>query len=141
MLNSEVHTLRHANKCGESDPKAMNTVLNKIREDEMRACLVMIEDDAYSDFQVISSSGTGAGLNMDQEFKFEGFKEIARKSTGSLEGLHNDYHVYMGGFSGRRDNIFKDKDDPNAPLEDQTLGHLSCVPVSAYDPLFFFHHW
>lgn len=38
---------------------------------------------------------------------------------GSLEGIHNQYHGIIGGFAG----------------------HMSRVPVAAFDPVFWFHHW
>ena len=37
--------------------------------------------------------------------------------TGSLEGLHNSYHNNIGG-----------------------SGHMSQVPVAAFDPVFWMHH-
>ena len=37
---------------------------------------------------------------------------------GSIEGLHNDYHGHCGG-----------------------IGHMSRVPVAAFDPVFWLHHW
>ncbi|KXJ86569.1 hypothetical protein Micbo1qcDRAFT_208983 [Microdochium bolleyi] len=123
MAHVEDYTVRYG-KSGESDAKAMNVVLNKIREDEMRASLVMIEDKAYQDFQAISTSGVDVG----QDWKFKGFQEILRKSTGSLEGLHNDYHVFVGGFVGKRND------------RTSNSGHMTCVPVAAFDPVFWIHH-
>ncbi|KAM5523936.1 Tyrosinase 5 [Fusarium oxysporum f. sp. phaseoli] len=117
-------TFRH----GGSDPAnaaSMNTVLNKIREDEMRCSLSMIESGVYSNFQAFSTDG----VNLGHKFKYlRDKKEILRTNTGSIEGLHNDYHVFIGGFQGTRGNI------------KSTSGHMSCVPVAAFDPIFWIHH-
>ena len=39
--------------------------------------------------------------------------------SGSLEDIHGQYHELIG----------------------DTSGHMSTVPVAAFDPVFFFHHW
>ena len=45
---------------------------------------------------------------------------VDNKATvfGSLEGLHDDYHGLTGG-----------------------TGHMGRVPVAAFDPIFWLHHW
>lgn len=97
----------------------MNNSLNKIREDEMRACLSMIEQGGYSNFYAFSTAGVVIkGTDPDTS-------QILQENTGSVEGLHNNYHVYVGGFSG----------------SDSNTGHMSCVPVAAFDPVFWIHHW
>ncbi|KPM45160.1 hypothetical protein AK830_g1416 [Neonectria ditissima] len=121
--HAKERTIRH----GGSDQAAfdsLNGVLNKIREDEMRCSLVMVEQGTYSNFQAFSSTG----VNVGQDFKYPDFKEVLRKNTGSIEGLHNDYHVFIGGFEGTRYEM-KSKS-----------GHMSCVPVAAFDPIFWIHH-
>lgn len=40
------------------------------------------------------------------------------ENSGSLEGIHGSYHVIIGGPGG----------------------HMSKVPVAAFDPVFWFHH-
>lgn len=96
----------------------MNQNLNKIREDEMRASLSMIEQGGYSNFMAFSTAGVVIkGTNPDTN-------QILQDNTGSIEGLHNNYHVYVGGFSG----------------DDSNTGHMSCVPVAAFDPVFWIHH-
>ena len=37
---------------------------------------------------------------------------------GSVESLHDDYHGHCGG-----------------------IGHMSRVPIAAFDPVFWLHHW
>lgn len=112
------HTLRYGGN-DDTSVSAMNNNLNKIREDEMRASLSMIEAGAYSNFLAISTTGVIIkGADPDTN-------KILQDNTGSLEGLHNNYHVYVGGFSGN----------------DSNTGHMSCVPVAAFDPVFWIHHW
>lgn len=45
------------------------------------------------------------------------FKTEKPVRSGSLEGLHNSYHNNIGG-----------------------SGHMSQVPVAAFDPVFWMHH-
>ncbi|KAF4334818.1 tyrosinase precursor (monophenol monooxygenase) [Fusarium beomiforme] len=116
-------TIRH----GGSEPanvESMNTVLNKIREDEMRSSLAMIELGAYSNFQAFSTDG----VNVKQKFKYLDPGEALRTNTGSIEDLHGDYHVYIGGFQGTMSKMTS------------RSGHMSCVPVAAFDPIFWIHH-
>lgn len=40
-------------------------------------------------------------------------------ASGNLESLHGSYHVMVGGFGG----------------------HMSFVPLAAFDPVFWMHHW
>lgn len=119
LAHAKERTLRHGGS-DEAAVDSLNKVLNKIREDEMRCSLAMIEQGAYSNFQAFASTGVDVG----QEFK-----EIFKKNTGSIEGLHNDYHVLIGGFEGTFSEM-KSKS-----------GHMSCVPVAAFDPIFWIHHW
>jgi tyrosinase len=39
--------------------------------------------------------------------------------SGSLESIHGAYHFFIGGISG----------------------HMSSVPIAAFDPVFWIHHW
>lgn len=85
----------------------------------MRACLSMIEQGGYSNFYAFSTAGVVIkGTDPDTS-------QILQDNTGSVEGLHNNYHVYVGGFGGN----------------DSNTGHMSCVPVAAFDPVFWIHHW
>ncbi|MCJ1439065.1 hypothetical protein MMC27_008456 [Xylographa pallens] len=120
--NVKEQTLRHGgNDAGAFN--AMNQALNMIREDEMRSSLVMIDKGQYSNFRNFSTNGV-----MMQRPDPDDLSKILEKNTGSLEGLHNNYHVYIGGFTGTRQDI-KTK-----------TGHMTCVPIAAFDPVFWFHH-
>lgn len=44
---------------------------------------------------------------------------VTQGASGNLEDLHGNYHVIVGG----------------------TAGHMSHVPVAAFDPVFWMHHW
>lgn len=93
-------------------------MLNQRREDEMRVSLSMIEEGAYSNFLAFSTSGVVLqGKNPDTN-------KILRQTAGSIEDFHGSYHVFVGGFSGRNTNT----------------GHMSSVPVAAFDPVFWMHH-
>jgi len=48
----------------------------------------------------------------------------------SAEGLHNSLHNWCGG------PIARVGDDGKG-----VVGHMSEVPVAAFDPIFWFHHW
>ena len=119
--NVKKETLRH----GGSDStavRAMNQALNKIREDEMRTSLFMIELGEYSDFKNFSTKGVLIqGKDPDDPSK------ILKQTTGSIEDLHDSYHAYTGGFIRSPSQIVK-------------IGHMSCVPVAAFDPVFWIHH-
>ena len=118
--NVKEQTLRHGGN-DEKAVSAMNQALNMIREDEMRSSLVMIERGEYSNYPNFSTNGV--------RIKLDNLSEILEKNTGSLEGLHNNYHVYIGGFTG-----------PREPMTTK-IGHMTCVPIAAFDPVFWIHHW
>ncbi|RKK21179.1 hypothetical protein BFJ66_g17688, partial [Fusarium oxysporum f. sp. cepae] len=45
----------------------------------------------------------------------------------NLEYVHNNLHNWIGGSNGK--------------LDGEGLGHISNVPVAAFDPIFYMHHW
>lgn len=118
----KAHTLRYGNE-GDRWAEAMNEALNKIREDQMRTSLCMIERGEYGNFKYFSTAGvTMKGSDPDDPSK------ILKKPTGSIENLHNQYHIYCGGFADKGQYQGK-------------TGHMICVPVAAFDPVFWTHHW
>ena len=70
--------------------------------------LTWIEDGAYNDFEYFVSEGI--------------FNPDPNAPSGSLEGLHGDYHGHIGGVPGQGN-------------------HMSRVPSAGFDPVFWFHHW
>ncbi|MCJ1400073.1 hypothetical protein MMC11_003276 [Xylographa trunciseda] len=120
--NVKEQTLRHGGNADEA-VKALNQALNMIREDEMRSSLVMIEKGEYSNYLNFSTNGV-----MTQGRDPNNLSKILKKNTGSLEGLHNNYHLYIGGFTGPRRAI------------ETTIGHMTCPPIAAFDPVFWIHH-
>lgn len=85
-----------------SDKEALfelNMILNKMREPKTDYSMVMMEQTPLFGF------ATAAGENL-------------KGWTSSLESMHGDYHVIVGGPGG----------------------HMSKVPVAAFDPVFWFHH-
>ncbi|KAF5586322.1 tyrosinase precursor (monophenol monooxygenase) [Fusarium pseudocircinatum] len=101
---------------GGSDEKAtqsMNEKLNSVREDRVRLCLALIEDEVYRNFRTFA---TNAVLPKAKE-KLESTLE---RPSGSIEDLHNGYHGTIGGSGGS--------------------GHMSWIETSAFDPIFWMHH-
>ncbi|KAH7178750.1 common central domain of tyrosinase-domain-containing protein [Fusarium sp. MPI-SDFR-AT-0072] len=118
LPDAKDRTFRH----GGSKPdniNSLNTLLNIIREDQMRVSLAMIEDKAYSNFRAFSTDGI-----MDSDL--DPVKALGN-STGSIEAFHNAYHVYIGGFAGK-------------PSDQVRGGHMGSVPVAGFDPIFWIHH-
>lgn len=111
-----------------SHHKNLNKMVNKIREDNMRMVLLMIDDEnpnGYPNFQVYSTVGVSPKQDLVRNFP----------RFGSLESTHGTYHVYVGGFlEALTGKDFKLNDN-------QLVGHLMAVPLSAFDPIFWFHHW
>lgn len=54
-------------------------------------------------------------------------KEAEKKvpSWGSIENLHDNVHSWCGG----------------GHYGEPGFGHMSWVPVAAFDPIFWLHHW
>jgi tyrosinase len=68
-------------------------------------------------------------INMVSDPGYDVYKEFAthtrqKGSSGSLEDIHGTYHGLIGG-----------------PMDQGVLGHMATVPVAAFDPIFWFHHW
>lgn len=64
-------------------------------------------------------------LDMIQDYdSFASFSSdsLTPGNSGSLEDIHGNYHGLIGGIRGR-------------------MGHMSLVPIAAFDPVFWMHHW
>lgn len=92
----------------------MNEQLNQVREDRIRLCLALIEDKIYRNFRTFA---TNAVFPKPDEKP----KATLERPSGSIEDLHNGYHGTIGGNSGN--------------------GHMSWQETSAFDPIFWMHHW
>ncbi|RBQ80962.1 hypothetical protein FVER14953_10660 [Fusarium verticillioides] len=102
-------TIRH----GGSDEKAterMNKKLNKVREDELRICLALMEDEVYRNYRTFS---TNAVLKPGEKPT-----AMLEEASGSIEDFHGGYHVTIG--------------DPS--------GHMGSIATAAFDPIFWMHH-
>jgi tyrosinase len=87
----------------------LNQALNVMREPYTDYSLNMMKwYDKYSDF----ASNESNKSSFDETVK-------TISASGSIEGIHGQYHGLIGG----------------------TAGHMSQVPVAAFDPVFWFHHW
>ena len=116
------------------DPIAdMNQALNKIREDNLRMSLNLVEHGAYNDYEVFATKasppvefkGTDPNAAPDQA------RTIFTRPSGSIEGLHGTYRIVVGGWD----------DVADSKRQAASSGHMSSVPVAAFDPVFWMHHW
>ena len=92
----------------------LNQSVNEYREDGIRLSLVLMEDGAYNRYENMATGRRPAQKPLDGTIP-----------SGSLEAVHNAYHWHIGG----------------DPFRETTDGHMSSVPVAAFDPIFWFHHW
>ena len=84
--------------------KQLNEKLNQIRE----------QDDEYCNNMILFPGKGG----YDKFLNVVTTKLEVNGMAGSLEGLHNGYHNYIG-----------------------NGGQMSDPPVAAFDPVFWIHHW
>lgn len=101
----------------------------------MRVVLVMIEDKgdqankaSYTNFLNFSTNGIGLIQDLQKKDPKKFFVNPLFGATGSIEGVHDNYHCYLGGFDLSQEKNIK-------------IGHMMCVPIAAFDPIFWFHHW
>lgn len=85
--------------------------------------------ELYKDYEVFAYSK----VNLPKPLPGKRYKSVMyvnNKASGSLENLHNMYHLLCGG----------DARPKSEHLVDEHIGggggHMSSVPISAYDPLF-----
>lgn len=109
---SRIQTARYpiAQKGTVGSQTMQSYVLNKQREEGVKSIVNMIRNDAYANYATFSNN------------------HLSQGASGSLEDVHNSYHLAIGGSPNRGD-----------PFKGQ--GHMSFVPVAAYDPVFWIHHW
>ena len=99
----------------------MNRVLNELRMDSNRLVLQMLGNEAYSRYDVFATNS----VNSPKGIAPPGSTKEATKwiyAKGSIEALHGGYHVIVGGCP------FPAKRIPG--------GHMSHVPIAAFDPVF-----
>lgn len=111
-------TFRHFNPKSSKDNfdemnEDINTTLKRLKDSTLRLALIFMEEGPYANYQVFGYEG----LAMTNP-KFKDFAKEFDDALGSLEALHGNYHVMIGG-----------------------AGHMGHVPVAAFDPIFWFHHW
>jgi tyrosinase len=86
----------------------MNQFLQMFRAPNIEYLLDMMEKEEYKNYSNFAATGR----------KKDGSPCDTPLANGSLEGLHNRYHLLIGG----------------------TGGHMSRVPTAAFDPIFWLHH-
>ena len=101
----------------------MNRVLNGLRMDSNRLVLQMLQDKAYSRYDVFANNQFGAPpVDPPSGSTKEATKWIYDWPSGSIEALHGAYHVIVGG------SPFPAKEIPG--------GHMTRVSTAAFDPVF-----
>lgn len=89
----------------------MNGQLNLKREDRIRMCLALMEDEVYRNFGTFATNAVFPKPN-------EKPKATLERPSGSIESFHGAYHVTIGGD-----------------------GHMGSIASAAFDPIFWMHHW
>ncbi|RPA75533.1 Di-copper centre-containing protein [Ascobolus immersus RN42] len=87
----------------------MNQTIQMNRAPGVEYLVHMMENEEYKKYETFAATG----LEDDGETPIQ-----TPLANGSLEGLHNRYHLIIGG----------------------TGGHMSRVPTAAFDPIFWLHH-
>ena len=101
----------------------MNRVLNELRMDSNRLVLQMLENKAYNQYEVFACNRSGEPtVNPPSGSTKNATKWVYDWPSGSIESLHGAYHVIVGG------SPFPAKQIPG--------GHMSRVPIAAFDPVF-----
>ncbi|KAF5693620.1 tyrosinase precursor (monophenol monooxygenase) [Fusarium denticulatum] len=109
-LENKLQTIRH----GGSDADAtasLNDGLNQERENRIRLCLALVEDEVYRNFRTFSTNAVFPKPNEEPRATLE-------RPSGSIEDLHNSYHMIIGG----------------------DTGHMNDPSTAAFDPIFWMHH-
>ena len=97
----------------------LRTVLNSQREPMVELMLRIIEDPGYNKYLDFASTAPRRTTPVrNDQGRIVDWKLPEGSPEGSLEDLHNTYHSVCGG-----------------------QGHMARVPVAAFDPIFWFHHW
>jgi tyrosinase len=107
-------------RLGELDDgfEPLNRVLNSGREPRVELALDLLQKTSYNKYLNLASTQarrTVPGVDRDGR---RVWKLPTGDPSGSLEDLHNFYHGATGG-----------------------QGHMARVPVAAFDPIFWLHHW
>lgn len=100
------------------DYKSVNNTLNMVRQATVIQALDLMSTpyDKYLDFA--AESPRWVLDSNKQVMRDNRGNPLVNGPHGSLEDIHNGYHVYVGG-----------------------NGHMGRVPVAAFDPVFWLHHW
>jgi len=98
---------------------ALNNRLNQAAQGGITTFFDLVNTKPYDQFQAVASEQLVEGDMTSDDGTLRG--------RGSIEGFHGNYHVNIGGFVASGRNL-------------TYLGHMSNVPVAAFDPVFWFHH-
>ena len=76
----------------------------------------------FEDFATKRAPGKGSDIDPNESMKDYAFD--------SSENLHDNMHGWCGGRLDHSDN-----------MSFHVMGHMSHVPLAAFDPIFWVHHW
>lgn len=96
----------------------LSAALNNQRESMISLTLNLLQNPSYNKYINFASTQARLVRVNDPRGGPPKWSLPSGDPKGSLENLHNTYHGACGG-----------------------QGHMSRVPVAAYDPIFWFHHW
>lgn len=79
----------------------MNSLVNELRMDSNRLATTLVTDKDYSDFDIFSTKYQGKPAPPKTDRGGDAAPVAEQKVyrfRGSLEAIHNVYHVFLGGF-------------------------------------------
>ncbi len=99
----------------------------------------ILSDDYFKSWKTFAST------------KFRNDKKTAPTEYFSLETIHNSLHVSFIILDWWQENVCFDMltfftlknwiGGFDSTSRDSGAGHMSSVPVAAFDPIFYIHHW
>jgi len=119
-------TLRHptVKSPNSHDLKELSDALNMGREARASLVLDIVFSKPYSNLKIMATDKVLASGQMDNvkisQRTDKLFEALGERPSGSLEGIHGNYHVLIGGTG---------------------FGHMNTTMVASFDPVFWFHHW
>jgi Common central domain of tyrosinase len=88
--------------------------------DSNRIAVTMVTNPTYADYDLFATNRAGKPTIAEPSATAPLAERMVWRWSGSLEAIHNLYHVLIGGW-------------PSG-------GHMSQVPCAAFDPIFWAHH-
>lgn len=116
---SRSRTIRNPLVSSEKDDlDGVSKTLNMLRESSVEQALDLMSSKYSKYLEFASEKPRWKRDDHGKEIRGKDYKPFVDGPHGSLEDLHNTYHDICGG-----------------------SGHMGRVPVAAFDPIFWLHHW